>query len=61
MGLEPQFRDTSLPSVRERIQQWLDKEGHYLAAGSPEEYGFYVEQCYPIPDAISLALKSGCG
>jgi hypothetical protein len=27
VGLEPQFRDTSLPSVRERIQQWLDREG----------------------------------
>jgi SIR2-like domain len=50
VGLEPQFRDTSLPSVRERIQQWLDKEGPYPAAGSAEEYGFYVEQCYPIPD-----------
>lgn len=50
VGLEPQFRDTSLPSVRERIQQWLDKEGHYPAAGSAEEYGFYVEQCYPIAD-----------
>ena len=50
VGLEPQFRDTSLPSVRERIQQWLDKEGSYPTAGSAEEYGFYVEQCYPIPD-----------
>lgn len=50
VGLEPQFRDTSLPSVRERIQQWLDKEGSYPAAGSAEEYGFYVEQCYPIAD-----------
>jgi hypothetical protein len=36
VGLEPQFRDTSLPSVRERIQQWLDREGHYPAAASAQ-------------------------
>lgn len=49
-GLEPQFRATSLPSVRERIQGWLDKERQYPPAGSAAEYGFYVEQCYPIAD-----------
>jgi SIR2-like domain len=62
VGLEPQFRDTSLPSVRERIQQWLDKKAHYPAAGSAEEYGFYVEQCYPIADdrrAYFERLRSG--
>ena len=48
--------------MRERIQQWLDKEGHYPAAGSAEEYGFYVEQCYPIADdrrAYFEHLRSG--
>src|SRR5207248_4548970 len=50
VGLEAQFRDTSLPSVRERIQRWLDREGHYPPAGSADEYGFYVEQCFPIAD-----------
>jgi len=62
VGLEPQFRDTSLPSVRDRIQQWLDREGHYPALGSSEEYGFYVEQCYPIADdrrAYFESLRSG--
>jgi len=49
-GLEAQFRDTSLPSVRERIQGWLDKERQYPPAGSAAEYGFYVERCYPIAD-----------
>lgn len=49
-GLEAQFRDTTLPAVRERLQRWLDNEGRYPPAGSPEEYGFYVEQCYPIAD-----------
>jgi hypothetical protein len=49
-GLEAQFRDISLPALRQRIQGWLDKQGKYPLAGAPEEYGFYVEQCYPIPD-----------
>jgi hypothetical protein len=62
VGLEPQFRDTSLPSVRERMQRWLDRQRHYPAAGSPAEYGFYVEQCYPIDDdrrAYFESLRSG--
>jgi hypothetical protein len=62
VGLEAQFRDTSLPSVRERIQRWLDKEGHYPPGGSAKEYGFYVEQCYPIADdrrAYFERLRSG--
>jgi hypothetical protein len=32
--LEPQFRDTSLASVRERIQQWLDREGSITTTAS---------------------------
>jgi hypothetical protein len=44
VGLEAQFRDTSLPSVRERIQRSLDNEGHYPSAGSAEEYGFHAER-----------------
>jgi hypothetical protein len=61
-GLEAQFRDTSLPSVRDRLQTWLDKEGGYRPMGSAEEYGFYVEQCYPIADdrrAYFEHLRSG--
>ncbi len=47
-GLEHQFREISLPSVQRRIQQWLDDEEYYPPLGAPEEYGFYVERCYPI-------------
>ena len=46
--LEDQFSELSLPSVQNRIQEWLDRKGTYPPAGSPEEYGFYIEQCYPI-------------
>jgi hypothetical protein len=35
--------------VQQRIQQWLDNEGCYPPANAAEEYGFYVERCYPIP------------
>jgi len=43
-GLEDQFSELSLPSVRERIQRWLDAQ-HYPGAGDPDEYGVYIERC----------------
>lgn len=49
-GLEEQFKESSLPSVRQRIQQWLDKQRIYPEEGVPEEYGFYIGQCFPITD-----------
>ena len=50
LGLEDQFAELSLPSVKQRIQRWLDAKGIYPAEGSPEEYSFYVEQCFPISE-----------
>lgn len=49
-GLEAQFSELSLPSIRRRIQQWLDQQGHYPAEGAAEEYGYYISNCFPIPD-----------
>jgi hypothetical protein len=49
-GLESQFREFSLPSVRQKVQHWLDDQSMYPPFGSDEEYGFYVEQCYPLKD-----------
>jgi hypothetical protein len=49
-GLEKQFSDVSLPSVRQRVQQWLNAEGRFPAEGAPGEYGFFAEACYPIPE-----------
>lgn len=49
-GLESQFAELSLPSVRQKIQTWLDKQGRYPGEGSPEEYGFYIGCCFPIPE-----------
>jgi hypothetical protein len=48
-GLEEQFSELSLASTQDRIQGWLEAHG-YPKAGDPNEYGFYAEECYPIPD-----------
>lgn len=45
-GLERQFDELSLPSVRQRIQRWLDAQRRYPANGSADEYSAYVEACY---------------
>ena len=47
-GLEEQFAELSLDGVRRRIQKWLDRQSGYPKEGSPEEYGFYIRQCFPI-------------
>ena len=47
-GLEEQFSELSLPSVQQRIQQWLDRQGTYPERGSSEEYGIYIQHCFPI-------------
>ena len=49
-GLEDQFIELSLPSVRCRIQQWLDAQGQFPPKDTPDEYGFYIQQCYPIEE-----------
>ena len=49
-GLEEQFAELSLQSIRQRIQIWLDRQGSFPKENSPDEYGFYVERCYPIAE-----------
>jgi SIR2-like domain len=49
-GLEDQFSELSLPSVKERIQRWLDSKGGCPAGSSDEEYSFYIKSCFPITD-----------
>lgn len=50
VGLEGQFTELSLTSVRQRIQRWLDKQGLYPPEGAPDEYSVYAEACFPIAD-----------
>lgn len=47
-GVERQFSELTLKSVRDRIQKWLDSKGCYPKNGSSEEYSFYIEHCFPI-------------
>ena len=49
-GLEDQFTEISLPSTLRRIQDWLDGQGRFPPQGSHEEYGFYIQECFPIPE-----------
>ena len=49
-GLEDQFAELSLDGVRRRIQRWLDKQETYPRENTPDEYGFYIRQCFPISD-----------
>ncbi|MGP0057997.1 MAG: argonaute/piwi family protein [Beijerinckiaceae bacterium] len=49
-GLEEQFAELSLDGVRRRIQLWLDRQEGYPRENTPEEYGFYIRQCFPISD-----------
>ena len=49
-GLEDQFAELSLSSIRRRIQQWLDGQGHFPPDGAPNEYGFFIQQCFPIAE-----------
>ena len=47
-GLEEQFAELSLPTIKHRIQGWLDLQGSFPEEDSPDEYGFYIERCFPI-------------
>jgi len=54
LSQNPSFVDTysniKVDSVRCAIQRWLDNKGGFPANGSDEEYSFYAEKAYPIPD-----------
>jgi SIR2-like domain len=51
VGLESQFSELSLASVRRRIQRWLDRQGIYPQDRAADEYGVYIEACFPIADS----------
>jgi SIR2-like domain len=50
-GLEDQFSELSLESVKIRIQDWLDAQGTFPIQNSPDEYSAFIEACYPILDS----------
>lgn len=44
------YKNHKNESVRKSIQNWLDNQGNYPPLDSFEEYSFYAEKAYPIPD-----------
>lgn len=50
-GLEDQFSELSLPSIQNRLQNWLDNKGGFPPINSIEEYGFYIEKCFPLVES----------
>ena len=44
------YKNFKNESVRASIQTWLDNEATYPELDSDEEYSFYAEKAYPIPD-----------
>ena len=56
--LAQQLEELSLPSVRRRIQHWLDTQGAYPEEDAPDEYGFYAEKCYPLDEARSRYFQN---
>ncbi len=55
-ALRDQFSELSLPSVQERIQRWLESNGH-PNLDDPSEYPYYIERCYPIPEDRRLFFQ----
>lgn len=54
LSQNPNFVDTysniKVDSVRNAIQRWIDIKSGFPANGSYDEYSFYAEKTYPIPD-----------
>lgn len=44
------YKNFKNESVRNSIQSWLDNEGVYPLVNAENEYSFYAEKAYPIPD-----------
>lgn len=49
-ALVENYHNVKLDSVRFAIQKWLDAQKIYPILNSDEEYSFYAENAYPIPD-----------
>jgi NAD-dependent SIR2 family protein deacetylase len=49
-GLEHQFSELTLESVRQKIQKWLNNQSEFPKLRDIEEYSFYIERCYQTHD-----------
>jgi hypothetical protein len=56
-GIESEFQELSLASVRSRIQAWINNQTRFPPPGAPEEYGFLAQECYPLPESRRLFFQ----
>lgn len=48
--LKDSVGELSLPSVRDRIDRWLQTNGIWPSEGE-DDYGYFIEKCYPIEES----------
>src|SRR3989442_9510455 len=44
----------------DEVQEWCDQQQGWPTRGSPEEYGFYVQECFPSPHARRRYFERMC-
>ena len=49
-GMIGMYGNPKQDNVRRVIQQWIDSQNSFPTENSAEEYSFFVEKAYPIPD-----------
>lgn len=49
-GMIGTYDNVKQENVRRVIQRWIDTQNSYPTENSPEEYSFFAEKAYPIPD-----------
>lgn len=49
-GMIGTYGNSKQDNVRRVIQQWIDSQNSFPAENSAEEYSFFAEKAYPIPD-----------
>jgi len=62
-GMIGTYNNHKQDNVRRAIQQWIDSQNSFPAENSAEEYSFFVEKAYPIPDdrrKYFQGLIAGC-
>ena len=49
-GMIGTYGNSKQDNIRRVIQQWIDSQNSFPAENSAEEYSFFAEKAYPIPD-----------
>jgi len=57
-GVEKQVSELSLDSVKQKIQNWLEKNIEAPNLSSSDEYGFYIQNCYSSKWSFEIDYKA---